>query len=291
MPSAAQLQEWKLAAKEAARHARRALAIAVGIAFVGARYSPWRKVALPFAPAPEEGAAPAAGAVAAAPMSDELMWVSLEARVEMLRGTSSARGRWRKFAGPRLGRASQRSRVVAAAQARPSEVEELRGREAASDGRLTPLVGLGGVREKKQWREVVRASGAMGFRDVAVPEPRTTMWCWTFLDRHAGGPRDQRGLWNAPNQLNDDMLEVAEHSLTTQAIDIVACYSGLDLVNFGRSERLFRKAQMIEYSYSGWGGALPPGDGQKGGEAAKEEKTSGVKGAARGSAAALRKMA
>lgn len=174
-------------------------------------------------------------------------------------------------------------RPLAAALVRPEEVEEFKGREAGSDARLTPLVVIGTTREKKQWREAVQAFGAVELGDFAVPGPRTTAWCCSFLDRHSGGPRDHHRWWKANLKLHDDMWGVAEHSLAMQSLDIAACYDGLDVVNFGCIQLLLRKAQMIEDAYAERGPPVIMTDGKKSAEGTKEEKGGGgAKGSGKG---------
>lgn len=106
------------------------------------------------------------------------------------------------------------------------------------------MVVIGATRELKQWREVVQAFGPVEFGDFAIPGPRTTAWCCAFLDRHSGGPRDHHRWWKSNHKLH--AWGVAEHSLAMQAIDIGACYDGIDAFSLGCIELLMRKAQMIK---------------------------------------------
>ena len=147
-----------------------------------------------------------------------------------------------------------------AAQVADAELEAFKGREAAGDARLIPLVTLGGTRERRPWREAVKAFSRSEFSGFAVP-----------------GPRRPSQVVETANRLFDDMWGVQEHGLAMSFLEIAAGYDGLDVVNLASVELLMRKAQLVEFTYSERGPAPPPrGDG------AKESKGKGKSGASPG---------
>jgi hypothetical protein len=153
---------------------------------------------------------------------------------------------------------------------------EFAGAEAVGDARLMTVTTIGGQRVKALFRAAVDAVQEVNFVDFPVPGPRTALWCLKFINRRNGGAIDWHRFWEHTHGLKSEFWGVGEHLMIMQAVDLALTYDALDVVNLGAFELMIRKAQLIEYSYSEWGGGGMSSDGA--GADGKEKKDKKGKG-------------
>lgn len=119
-----------------------------------------------------------------------------------------------------------------------------------SDTRILGMSTNAGKRRKLQWRELCMKAQEENFSDWPVPGPRTVRWCLDFLNRRGGGPLDHHKWWVSTHRLTDDLWGVAEHEWIMKMADSAGCYDQVDLCNLSHMEWAFRRAQLIEHTYS-----------------------------------------